>query len=215
MTLKQNGEKRGVFRRVPYVLRKTPTFLLHLASLILEGINTETDGIEIRKADSMEQNLYDSVAAYIVENQNRFYRLAYSYVGEREAALDVVQNAILKGLEKCDTLRNRDAIKTWFYRIVVNEALQILRERKREELSADGEVFEQAYTEPAYDREREVYEAVRNLPDPGRTVVILHYYEDLTLKQIAEITDVNLNTVKYRLYSSLERLKKRLKEEAL
>ena len=56
---------------------------------------------------------------------------------------------------------------------------------------------------------------MRNLPDPGRTVVILHYYEDLTLKQIAEITDVNLNTVKYRLYSSLERLKKRLKEEAL
>ena len=94
----------------------------------------------------MEQNLYDSVAAYIIENQNRFYRLAYSYVGDREAALDVVQNAILKGLEKCDTLRNQDAVKTWFYRIVVNEALQILRARKREELSADGEVFEQAYT---------------------------------------------------------------------
>ena len=181
--------------------------MFRLSSVILEGIETETDGMEIRKAESMEQNLYDSVAAYIIENQNRFYRLAYSYVGDREAALDVVQNAILKGLEKCDTLRNQDAVKTWFYRIVVNEALQILRARKREELSADREVFEQAYTEPAYDREREVYEAVRNLPDPGRTVVILHYYEDLTLKQIAEITDVNLNTVKYRLYSSLERLK--------
>ena len=63
-------------------------------------------------------------------------------------------------------------------------------------------------TQPAYDREREVYEAVRNLPDPGRTVVILHYYEDLTLKQIAEITDVNLNTVKYRLYSCWSCLKK-------
>ena len=185
-------------------MREIPNFFVQRCIYILEGINTETGVIKIRKAESMEQNLYDSVAAYIIENQNRFYRLAYSYVGEREAALDVVQNAILKGLEKCDTLRNKDAIKTWFYRIVVNEALQLLRERKREELSADGEIFEQAYTEPAYDREREVYEAVRNLPDPGRTVVILHYYEDLTLKQIAEVTDVNLNTVKYRLYSSLE-----------
>ena len=189
--------------------------MFRLSSVILEGIETETDGMEIRKAESMEQNLYDSVAAYIIENQNRFYRLAYSYVGDREAALDVVQNAILKGLEKCDTLRNQDAVKTWFYRIVVNEALQILRARKREELSADREVFEQAYTEPAYDREREVYEAVRNLPDPGRTVVILHYYEDLTLKQIAEITDVNLNTVKYRLYSSLVRRTKSVKVDAL
>lgn len=196
-------------------MREIPNFFVQRCIYILEGINTETGVIKIRKAESMEQNLYDSVAAYIIENQNRFYRLAYSYVGEREAALDVVQNAILKGLENCDTLRNKNAIKTWFYRIVVNEALQLLRERKREELSADGEIFEQAYTEPAYDREREVYEAVRNLPDPGRTVVILHYYEDLTLKQIAEVTDVNLNTVKYRLYSSLERLKGRLKEEAL
>lgn len=105
--------------------------MFRLSSVILEGIETETDGMEIRKAESMEQNLYDSVAAYIIENQNRFYRLAYSYVGDREAALDVVQNAILKGLEKCDTLRNQDAVKTWFYRIVVNEALQILRGKKK------------------------------------------------------------------------------------
>ena len=46
-------------------------------------------------------------------------------------------------------------------------------------------------------------------------MVVLHYYEELTLKQIAEITDANLNTVKYRLYSSLERLKKGLKEGRL
>lgn len=163
----------------------------------------------------MEQSMYDTTVAYILENQKRFYQLAYSYVGERESALDVVQNSILKGLEKCDTLRNKDALKTWFYRIVVNESLQILRKRKKEEPSIDGEVFEKPYTETAYDRDREVYDAVKNLPEPGRTVVVLHYYEDLTLKQIAEITGANLNTVKYRLYASLERLKKGLKEEAL
>ena len=170
-------------------------------------------GKSIGKAENMEQNIYDSTVSHILENQNRFYRLAYSYVGEREAALDVVQNAILKGLEKCETLRNADALKTWFYRIVVNESLQLLRDRKREEPSVDGEIFDQPYTEPAYDREREVYEAVTRLPEPGRTVVILHYYEELTLKQIAEITNANLNTVKYRLYASLERLKRGLKEE--
>ena len=157
---------------------------------------------KIGKAENMGQSIYDSTVAYILENQNRFYRLAF----------DVVQNAILKGLEKCETLRSTDALKTWFYRIVVNESLQLLRDRKRELPSTDGGVFDRPYTEPAYDREREVYEAVKKLPEPGRTVVVLHYYEELTLKQIAEITDANLNTVKYRLYSSLERLKKGLKE---
>ena len=43
--------------------------------------------MKFRKAESMEQNLYDSVAAYIIENQNRFYRLAYSYVGDLKNAI--------------------------------------------------------------------------------------------------------------------------------
>ena len=46
-----------------------------------------------------------------------------------------------------------------------------------------------------------------------KTVIILHYYEDLTLKQIAEITDTPLSTVKTRLYSALKKLKLILKEE--
>ena len=51
------------------------------------------------------------------------------------------------------------------------------------------------------------------LPEPMKTVIILHYYEDLTLKQIAEITDTPLSTVKTRLYSALRKLKQTLKEE--
>lgn len=160
----------------------------------------------------MRQSMYEKTVACILENRDRLYRLAYSYVGDKEAALDAVQNSILKGLEKCGNLKNEEAVKTWLYRITVNESLQILRGRKREEPSADGKVFEQPYTEAAYDRDREVYEAVRRLPEPGRTVVVLRYYEDLTLKQIAKITDTNLNTVKYRLYASLERLKQELGE---
>ena len=72
----------------------------------------------------MGQSIYDSTVAYILENQNRFYR------------------------------------------IVVNESLQLLRDRKRELPSTDGGVFDRPYTEPAYDREREVYEAVKKLPEP-------------------------------------------------
>ena len=47
----------------------------------------------------IKQDLYDYIVAYIVENQNKIYRLAYSYVLNREDALDVVQNAVCKALE--------------------------------------------------------------------------------------------------------------------
>lgn len=163
----------------------------------------------------MAQDIYDRTVSYIVENQEKFYRLAYSYVRDKDSALDVVQNAICKGLEKCWDLKNPDALKTWFYRIVVNESLQYIRKNRREVISPQEEIPEQAYHEPAYDREREVFEEVQKLPEPMKTVVVLHFYEDLTLKQISQITDTNLNTVKSRLYSALNKLEKTLKEVAI
>lgn len=163
----------------------------------------------------MAQDIYDRTVSYIIENQEKFYRLAFSYVKDKDSALDVVQNAICKGLEKCYDLKNQDALKTWFYRIVVNEALQYMRKNRREMISVDGELPEQIYHETAYDREREVYDEVQKLPEAMRTVVVLHFYEDLTLKQIAEVTGTNLNTVKSRLYSALNKMEKKLKEAAI
>lgn len=158
------------------------------------------------------QDIYDCTVQYIIENQNKFYRLAYSYVQEEQAALDIVQNAILRGLEGCFGLRNPLALKTWFYRIVVNESLQYLRKQKRETPLTDEQTAALTYTEPAFAANQEAYTAVMQLPEAMKTVIILHYYEDLTLKQIAEITETPLSTVKTRLYSGLKKLKLILKE---
>ena len=116
------------------------------------------------------QDIYDCTVQYIIENQNKFYRLAYSYVKEEKAALDEVP----LGKEHTETM---------------------------------------TYEEPAFDEDKQAYEAVMQLSEPMKTVIILHYYEDLTLKQIAEITDTPLSTVKTRLYSALKKLKLILKEE--
>lgn len=159
------------------------------------------------------QDIYDCTVAYIIENQNKFYRLAYSYVQNQESALDVVQNAICRGLEGCYRLKNPRALKTWFYRIVVNEALQYLRKQKKEASLPPEDAAALVYQEPAFEQDRIAYEAAINLPEQMKTVVLLHYYEDLTLKQIAEITDTNLSTVKTRLYTALKRLREQLKED--
>ena len=159
------------------------------------------------------QDIYDCTVQYIIENQNKFYRLAYSYVMEEQAALDVIQNAICRALEGCFGLKNPLALRTWFYRILVNEALQYLRRQKREVPLGEEHTEAMTYEEPAFDEDKQAYEAVMQLSEPMKTVIILHYYEDLTLKQIAEITDTPLSTVKTRLYSALKKLKLILKEE--
>ena len=82
------------------------------------------------------QDIYDCTVQYIIENQNKFYRLAYSYVKEEQAALDVIQNAICRALEGCFGLKNPLALRTWFYRILVNEALRISESKSAKFLSA-------------------------------------------------------------------------------
>lgn len=155
---------------------------------------------------------YDDVVQYIVSHQEQFYRVAYSYVRSREDALDVVQSAICKALEHQESLRNPQAVKSWFYRILVNEALSMLRRAKKETPLEEQMMEQMIYEEAAYDQDQQAYALVTRLPEPQRTVIILRYYEEMTLGEIAEITGANLNTVKTRLYSALEKLNKFWKE---
>lgn len=170
-------------------------------------------------------DVYEELTEYIIQNQRQFYRLAYSYVREEQAALDVVQNAIVKALEGYRSLRNRQYMKTWFYRIVVNESLNVLRKAGREmpceeEILMDTSQKEQLRQDAQYgnpenvitEKPEELYTAIMNLPENMQTVIKLYFFEEMTLLEISTVTGVNLSTVKYRLYQGLKRLKGYLKE---
>lgn len=156
---------------------------------------------------------YDRLVEHILDNQNKFYRIAYCYVYQKDAALDIVQNAICKALENYQSLRNVNAVKTWFYRILINECLQYISKHKMEVLCEPAQLKEDLYYEDAYEPKLEVYEKVCNLPDQMMVIVILHYFEQMTIKEISQVTKVNINTVKTRLYAALQRLKKEMEVE--
>ncbi len=163
----------------------------------------------------MKDSVYTQLTEYITGNQSKFYRLAYSYLNNKEAALDAVQNAVCKALENYQTLRNPDYLKTWFYRVLVNECLAY-RTKYRRELPLEEElVREDFYYQKEFDEGLNLYDKVNNLPDKYKTVILLHYYEDMTLKEIAAITGINLSTVKTRLYAGIGRLQKSLKGELI
>lgn len=79
----------------------------------------------------MKDSVYTQLTEYITGNQNKFYRLAYSYLNNKEAALDAVQNAVCKALKNYPSLRNPDYLKTWFYRVLVNECLAYRKKYRR------------------------------------------------------------------------------------
>lgn len=67
----------------------------------------------------------------LIDGYERFYRLAYSYVQNREDALDVVQESACKAIRDCGQVKNTDFLSTWIYRIVINTSLDLLRKIKR------------------------------------------------------------------------------------
>ena len=155
----------------------------------------------------------EKLIEFLIENQNKFYRYAFTYVHHREMAMDTVQSSFLKAMENIHTLRNPDAMKTWFYRILTNECLLLLKKAQKENLVEPSEIQEEIYFEKAYEGSVELYEAVRQLSPEAQTIIFLHYYEEYTLKEISKITGYNLNTVKTRLYAGLKKLKTIVKED--
>ena len=155
----------------------------------------------------------EQLTEFLLNNQQKFYRYAFTYVHHRELAMDMVQNSFVKAIEQLHTLRNPAAMKTWFYRILTNECLQALKKAKRENLIEPADIQDEIYLEKAFEPSLELYEAVRKLSPETQTIIYLHYYEEYTLKEISKITGDNLNTVKSRLYAGLKKLKTIVKED--
>lgn len=148
---------------------------------------------------------------YIVENKNSFYRIAYSYVKNENDALDIVQESICKGLSKIDKLDNIDSIKPWFYRIIINTSIDYIRKNKKY-IQIQDELSVSSFIEYDIDTEIDIQNALDNLSNDYKIVIMLRYFEDMKIADIANVLDENINTVKTRLYKALKLLKIKIEE---
>lgn len=151
----------------------------------------------------------------ITDNKENIYRLAYSYVKNKEDALDIVQESIYKALTSIGILKNPEAVKSWLFRIVVNTSLDFLRKHKKV-LLVDDEALEY-YSSGAEDvyPDMDLERTLDELPLKYRSVIVLRYFEDLKIEEVAEILNENVNTVKTRLYQALQILRVTMQDESL
>ena len=147
----------------------------------------------------------ENLTSFLVETQARSYRLAYSVLHNRDESLDAVQTAVCRALEHQDSLRDPGAVKTWFTRILMNACNDLLRQRSR--VVPFPENGEEPFGEDPEPSDETLARRVDALPREMGTVIKLRFYEELTLKEIGEVTGQNVNTVKSRLYAGLKRLR--------
>lgn len=163
----------------------------------------------------MKQILYERLIQYILENQDRLYRVAYSYTRHQEDALDAVQSAVCKALEAHESIKNADAIKTWLYKILINECLTALKKRSKVVLTADAVEQEAVYYEKGYEQGGDIEKELDKLEMDVQGIIKLRFFEEMSLKEISCITGFNINTVKTKLYRGLKLLKENIQEADL
>lgn len=151
--------------------------------------------------------------SFIRANKERFYYLAYSYTKNEQDALDIVQDSIQKALLSLPTLKDEQRMKSWFYKIVVRTAIDFLRKHKREQV-VDHEklVILSPQQTDTYDN-IDLTGALNRLSTTYREVIILRYFEDLKIEDVAHVLDINVNTAKSRLYKALKLLKIQLQDK--
>ena len=104
-------------------------------------------------------------------------------------------------------------MRSWFYRILVRECLSFLRQNRRVIYLAEPPEQVQSSGESALEDREALRQAIDRLSPKLKTVVLLRFYEEMQLSEIAEITGTNLSTVKSRLYKGLKKLRESLQED--
>lgn len=147
---------------------------------------------------------------YIKNNINCAYRFAYTYVKDFHEAEDIVSESVVKALKSVNSLKNPSYIKSWFYRIIANTSIDFLRQKKRYEYCENNDFsFEDDHGNISF------FSIIEHLDIKYREIIILRFFENMTIKEISQTLKINENTVKTRLYKALDILKIDIKEDLI
>jgi len=165
-----------------------------------------------------------AIEALIHSFEARLYRLALSMLNDPAEADEATQDAFVKAFRRLSSFRGEAGLATWLYAIALNVCRERLRQRRaRERLAriwrAVGLAEESAEPRPeqiaiAREADRAVWRAVERLNDQQREVVILRYYHDLKLDDIAQVMGVSERTVRTWLQRAHDQLREWLKDDA-
>ena len=141
----------------------------------------------------------------LIKNYEKYYRMAYSYVFCEQDAMDIVQEGAYRAILKSDLLKQPEYVDTWICKIVINEALRFLKKNKL--ASVDMESLPEQGKEDEVE-DIDLQRALEKLDNQERAIVVLRYFEEEKLENIGKTMNLNVNTVKSRLYRAMDKLKK-------
>lgn len=178
-----------------------------------------SDSVLVRQAQAGDGQAYGEL---IRRYQRRAVAVSFRLLGHSHDALEVTQDAFMKGFRSLGTLQNPDAFAGWMLRIVSNLSLNYRRSRKsRSAMPLDELVISEPPTQTSGDplramESRELGEglqkALAQLPEKQRLAIVLFTIEELPQKEVAEAMDCSVEAVKWYVFQGRKKLKTLLAE---
>lgn len=155
---------------------------------------------KIKKGDQQAfKNLYDMYGEYAL-------RTAYAITNSKDHATDIVQEAFIKVYRNIYTFDLNKPFKPWFYKILLNESRRYMKMQNKQPITIEQEQLidyvNESKSSGSYDGDGNVQEVLSQLDEMHRTILTLKYMNQFTEKEIATLLDLNINTVKSRLYKA-------------
>jgi RNA polymerase sigma-70 factor (ECF subfamily) len=178
---------------------------------------------KIKKVKKGDQNAFAEVVEYY---KDKIYQLCYRMLGNAHEAEDMAQEAFLRAYVNIDSYDIKRKFSTWLYRIATNLCIDRIRKKKPDyfldaevagteglnmysQIAADGEFPEESVEK--LELHEYVQQQIAQLPEKYRTVIILKYVDELPLKEISDIMELPIGTVKTRIHRGREALRKKLR----
>ena len=137
-------------------------------------------------------------------NSLAMYKVARAILHNDNDVADAIQDTILSCFEKIHTLKEQAYFKTWLIRILINKCNRILQHYKKENLPGK---LPEAITPDQSLAEFEFKEMLELVDEKYRLILVFYYLEDLKIQEIAELLEMNENTVKTRLSRAREQIR--------
>jgi RNA polymerase sigma-70 factor (ECF subfamily) len=150
--------------------------------------------------------------------QKPLFNTALRMTGDYEEARDIAQTVFVKAYMKLDTYRAEHKFFSWIYRMLVNESIGYLKQRKNyqalsPDILSDGKTPEEEHQ--SHEVSNTIQEALIELQFDYRLVIVLRYFNDMTYSEMSQVLEIPEKTVKSRLYSARQLLAKSLQQKGI
>ena len=145
--------------------------------------------------------------------KEKLYRIALMHMQNEDDALDCIHDSIIKAIQSIDKLKEPQYFNTWITRITINTCRDYLRKSKNIEMN-DTSTFENKliYSNADIEGSLDLHKALENLTEKEKELISMRYMEDMTIKDISEVTHSPMGTIKSSISRTLKKLRVYMEE---